>query len=153
VPGLLFDTNVWLAAVFAHHPSHALAQRALQQATPTAPAYLCRATQQGFLRLASTPSLSKRYGVSNMTNREAWVTLDLLQALPQVRFVEEPIGVLALWRTFSTLDSASPKVWMDAYLAAFAIAGGLGMVTFDGDFRTYTSKGLTLELIKPDQSI
>jgi uncharacterized protein len=88
-----------------------------------------------------------------MTNREAWVTLDLLKALPQVRFVEEPIGVLALWRTFSALDTASPKVWMDAYLAAFAIAGGLRMVTFDGDFRNYTSKGLALELIKTDQSL
>jgi uncharacterized protein len=152
VPGLLFDTNVWLAAVFAQHPAHELAQRALQQATLTGPAHLCRATQQSFLRLASTPSLSKRYGVSNLTNRDAWVTLDLLQALPQVRFIEEPIGVLALWRTFSTLDTASPKVWMDAYLAAFAISGGLRMVTFDGDFQNYTAKGLALELIKPDHT-
>jgi uncharacterized protein len=144
----LFDTNVWLAAVFAHHPSNALAQQALQRATPTEPANLCRATQQSFLRLASTPSLSKGYGVSNMTNRDAWVTLDMLQALPQVRVIDEPTGVHARWRAFSNLDTASPKVWMDAYLAAFAISGGLRMVTFDGDFRNYMPRGLALELLK-----
>lgn len=83
-----------------------------------------------------------------MTNRDAWVTLDILQALPQVRVIDEPPGVLALWRTFSILDTASPKVWMDAYLAAFAISGGLRMVTFDGDFRNYLQRGLALELLK-----
>ena len=36
-------------------------------------------------------------------------------------------GTFALWRTFATRDTASPKVWMDAYLAAFSVAGKLAL--------------------------
>jgi hypothetical protein len=36
---------------------------------------------------------------------------------------------------------------MDAYLAAFAIAGGLRMVTLYHDFKTYTPDGLNLMLL------
>ena len=62
MPGALFDTNVWLAAVFTAHPFHALAQNALQHATLAEPAVFCRATEQSCLRLACTPSLLKVYG-------------------------------------------------------------------------------------------
>lgn len=57
--------------------------------------------------------------------------------------------MFALWRTFADLGTASPKVWMDGYLAAFAVAGGLRMVTLDADFRIYTTRGLMLQLIVP----
>ena len=149
MPGTLFDTNAWLAALFTSHPFHGHAQSALQAATPSEPAIFCRSTQQSFLRLASTPALLKVYGATGLTNRDALAALDALQALPQVRVADEPPGVFALWRTFADLGTASPKVWMDAYLAAFAVAGGLRMVTLDGDFRNYTTRGLTLELIAP----
>jgi hypothetical protein len=36
---------------------------------------------------------------------------------------------------------------MDAYLAAFAIAGGLRFVTLDGDFKRYEAQGLQLVLL------
>ena len=43
-----------------------------------------------------------------------------------------------------------PKVWTDAYLAAFAIAGKFRLVTLDGDFETYEkSDRLKLILLKP----
>lgn len=147
--GALFDTNTWLAALFTSHPFHTLAQAALQRATPSEPALFCRSTQQSFLRLASTPALLKVYGAAGLTNRDALAALDALQALPQVHVADEPPGVFALWRNFADLGTASPKVWMDAYLAAFAVAGGLRMVTLDGDFRNYATRGLTLELIAP----
>ena len=41
--------------------------------------------------------------------------------------------------------TASPKLWMDAYLAAFALAGGCRMVTTDAAFKQFA--GLDLELI------
>ena len=119
----LIDTNVWLAALFSCHPFHTHAQKALQQTTPAQPALWCRATQQSFLRLASTPALHQVYDTKGMTNRDALVAMDALQALPQVALLDEPSGTVALWRTLAGLASASPKVWMDAYLAAFAIAG------------------------------
>lgn len=149
MPGSLFDTNVWLAAIFPTHPFHARAQQALQQATPALPAVWCRSTQQSFLRLATTPTLLKAYGAEGMTNRDALVVLDTLQALPQVALREEPPGVFALWCQLAGADTASPKVWMDAYLAAFAIAGGLTLVTLDRDFRNFVPQGLDLVMLNP----
>lgn len=44
----------------------------------------------------------------------------------------------------SLLDS---KIWMDAYLAAFAITGRLEFVTLDRDFQAYEPHGLKLRLL------
>lgn len=148
MPAALFDTNVWIAALFPTHPCHALAQQALQQATPGDPAVFCRATQQSFLRLATTPTLLKAYGAEGLTNRDALSALDALQALPQCSQRDEAPGVVALWRTFATRDTASSKVWMDAYLAAFAVAGRLRLVTLDADFKNFVPQGLELMLMK-----
>ena len=75
MPGSLFDTNVWVAAIFPSHPFHLTAQQVLQLATPTEPAVFCRSTQQSFLRLASTPTLLKAYGAEGLTNRDALLAL------------------------------------------------------------------------------
>ena len=147
MPGYLFDTSTWLAATFEQHPSHSVARQALRQATATQAAVFCRATQQSFLRLLSTATLAKAYGAVPLTNSDALLTLDNLQALPQVTWRDEPPGVLGLWRTLAGLDSASPKVWMDAYLAAFAIAAGLRLVTLDKDFYNFFPQGLDLALL------
>lgn len=149
MPASLFDTNVWLAAIFPTHPFHPQAQQALQRATSAQPVLWCRATQQSFLRLASTPTLLKAYGAEGMTNRDALIALDALQTLPQVKLLDEPTGAFSLWRNMATLDTASPKVWMDAYLAAFAIAAGLRMVTLDRDFKNFVPQGLDLALLNP----
>ena len=147
MPGYLFDTSTWLAATFEQHASHSVARQALRQATATQAAVFCRATQQSFLRLLSTAALAKAYGAVPLTNSDALLTLDNLQALPQVTWRDEPPGVLGLWRTLAGLDSASPKVWMDAYLAAFAIAAGLRLVTLDKDFNNFLPQGLDLALL------
>jgi toxin-antitoxin system PIN domain toxin len=149
VPATLFDTNIWIASVFTTHPCHSVAQQALQQASPAAPAVFCRATQQSFLRLASTPAILKVYGAEGLTNRDALMALDALQALPQCSQRDEAPGVFALWRTFASRNTASPKVWMDAYLAAFAVAGGLRLLTLDADFRSFVPQGLDLMLLHP----
>ena len=147
MPGSLLDTSVWLAAVFSTHPFHSTAQKSLHQATPAEPAVFCRSTQQSFLRLASTPTLLKTYGATGLTNRDALVALDALLALPQVCERDEPPGTAALWHRLASRDTASPKVWMDAYLAAFAICGGLRLVSLDQDFKNFVSSGLKFSLI------
>jgi len=149
VPASLFDTSAWLAAVFERHPFHGIARQSLQQATLNQPAVFCRATQQSVLRLISTAGIARTYGEPPLTNRGALMTFDSLQALPQVAWREEPPGVFAQWRTLAALDSASPKVWMDAYLAAFAIASGLRLVTLDRDFKNFVPQGLDLALLNP----
>lgn len=110
MPGALFDTHVWLAALFTTHPFHMLAKQSLQQARPAQPALLCRATQQSFLRLACTSALLKVYGAEGLSNRDALVALD-------------------------------------AYLAAFAVAGKLRLVTLDRNFKNFVPQGLDLTLL------
>jgi predicted nucleic acid-binding protein len=110
-----------LAAVFPQHPHHARAQEELSIATPLAPAVFCRATQQSFLRLITTPQILRAYAVEAMTNRSALKTFELLRAHPSIAMHDEPPGAVALWHRLAAGDAASPKVWMDAYLAAFLL--------------------------------
>lgn len=147
--GSLFDTNIWIAAIFSAHPFHSRAQAALVERTAGDPAVFCRSTQQGFLRLASTEALLKAYGARGLTNRDALVALSDLMALPQVCDRPEPPGTVALWHRLAARDTASPKLWMDAYLAAFALSGGLSLVSLDHDFKSFEKRGLDLTLLNP----
>ena len=149
MPGLLFDTTIWLGAVFPTHPFHSQTRQVLAAATHSVPAVFCRATQKSFLRLLSTPALLKAYGAPELTNRDAVVALNALLAMPQVCEREEPPGVVVQWHRLASGDTASPKVWMDAYLAAFALGGGLRLVTLDHDFKAYQRHGLDLLLLNP----
>lgn len=99
------------------------------------------------MRLCSTPALLKIYELPRFTNNDALTALDLFQASPQVGFLDEPEGTYELWRSLAGRETASPKVWMDAYLAAFAISGGLNFVTIDRDFKSYTKQSSKLTLI------
>jgi predicted nucleic acid-binding protein len=48
------------------------------------------------------------------------------------------------WRNFTQHQSFSPQVWNDAYLAAFALAGNLEMITFDKAFQQYANVTCTV---------
>ena len=147
MPGTLVDTNIWLASVFATHPGHAVARQVLKTASPAQPVLFCRATEQSLLRLLTRPALLRAYGAVGLSNRDALLTLKALQGLPAVRFADEPPGTVARWHALAARDTASPKLWMDAYLAAFALAGGLGLVTLDADFRQFGSQGLEASVL------
>ncbi len=82
-----------------------------------------------------------------VTNEDALLMLEKLLMSPTVVFRDEPEGLVPLWHRLARRKTASPKVWMDAYLAAFAIAGGLKLITLDADFRQFESAGLALELL------
>jgi len=58
---------------------------------------------------------------------------------------QEPAGLESRWEQLALRDEASPKLWMDAYLAAFAAAGGFRMVTTDAAFAQFT--GIDVELL------
>jgi toxin-antitoxin system PIN domain toxin len=150
VPAALIDTNVWIAAVFPTHPAHPLAQQHLERASAAEPAFFCRATQQSFLRLVSTPALLKVYGVEQAGNREAIAALQAFEILPQVRVAEEPTGLFSLWLHLGATERPAPKLWMDAYLAAFAISAALPLLTLDRDFEAFRSAGLRLQRLDPD---
>ena len=69
---------------------------------------------------------------------EEWRGFETLLADDRIAFLDrEPRGFDARWRGYSARDSASPKLWMDAYLAAFATAGGYQLVTTDAAFTQF----------------
>lgn len=148
MPGFLVDSSVWVAAAFLSHPHHRFALNELERGTVRVPAVFCRASQQSFLRLITTPHVFRAYQPETVSNRAAWVMFERLCARPGIAILDEPPGTVALWQRFADRKTASPKVWMDAYLAAFAIAGGLEFVTFDRDFQTYEAHGLRLRLLR-----
>jgi uncharacterized protein len=148
VPACLLDSNVWLAAAFAEHPAHALARGVLRTASAEQPALWCRATQQSFLRLASTPVITRAYGVPKISNGDAWAALQTFLALPQVDVIVEPPELTRTWCELGAIEQVAPKRWMDAYLAAFAIAAGLTLISLDRDFRQFERQGLTLQLLQ-----
>jgi toxin-antitoxin system PIN domain toxin len=147
VQGCLVDTNVWLALSFLNHPHHSAARAALLAATPQQLWLWCRATQQSFLRLASTPAITNAFDESRLTNADAYLALEQLMALPQVALVEEPPDVMVHWPKFGALRKPAPKLWMDAYLAAVAITGGWTLLTLDRDFLQFESQGLEVWLL------
>lgn len=146
--GYLLDTNVWIALAFASHPHRSQAVQAYSKVKASKPAVFCRSTQQSFLRLATTPSILRKYGVENLTNDDALRVLNQYLSSPTITYRDEPPGLVATWYRLAGRPTASPKVWMDAYLAAFAIEGSLKMVTFDSDFKSFEQIGLNLEFLQ-----
>jgi toxin-antitoxin system PIN domain toxin len=141
----LFDSSVWVALAFGSHPHHSEALMAFEAADSDSPAAFCRATQQTFLRLVTTPTVQKLFGSAVITNDEAWEKWVQIAKLPQVIWLDEPKGMATLWQRYACVHSASPKVWMDAYLAGFAQGHGVAFVTLDKDFRNFD--GLNLECL------
>lgn len=125
----LLDVNVWIAAVWARHVHHRVAKRFVDAEDDEL--VFCRVTEQAFLRLLTNPAVT---GDDVRTRRQAWDLLLALQADPRVRFMNEPHGLAPLWMAFSKKDDGSHLFWTDDYLAAFAQAADLDLVTLDRAF-------------------
>ena len=134
------DINVWIALAFEVHAQHAAACRWRAAADDEALVF-CRMTQQGFLRLITNPAV---LGQEALTLAKAWQLYDRLQALSYVTFLAEPAGIEPVWRQFTGRRRYSPKVWNDAYLAAFALRSGCRLVTFDRGFAQYDRAPCTI---------
>ncbi len=134
------DTNIWLALVEPHHSHHQQASDWLAgQEDPGSVAFV-RATQQSLLRLMTTAAVVSLYGAKVPTNAEAWALYQAIRQDPRIFFAQEFPGLDTVWQHFGAIRTASPKLWMDAYLAAFAMAGGFRLVTTDKAFKQF--KGL-----------
>ena len=89
-------------------------------------AAFCRFTQQGFLRLATNPSV---FGKEAIDLDHAWGVYDSLRNDERVTFAPEPVNLETHWRVFTARQSRSHRVWSDAYLAAFARCADMELVT------------------------
>jgi predicted nucleic acid-binding protein len=88
-------------------------------------------------------------GYRPLANLAAWAALDRLMEDDAVGFIADPESLDHIWRLLSATNQPSPKTWMDAYLAAFAISGSLRLVTLDRDFQKFVPHGLDLLLLTP----
>jgi len=127
------DVNFWLALAFQPHEFHSSAKKWIQN-TGAHSAFICRVTKMGFLRLASNPKVMPGYAV---TLRDAWACYEKIFVDERVAFADEPPGLQNSWRALTQQSRFSTNVWTDAYLAAFAIAADLELITFDKGFRQY----------------
>ena len=59
-------------------------------------------------------------------------------------FSSEPPGMEDVWRDATRHVPGGPNFWTDAYLAAFAVAAGYTVVTFDQGFRRHKAAKLYL---------
>lgn len=136
----LCDANVWLALALSKHVHHSTARRWFDSVAEEGAVLFCRATQQSLLRLLTNASVLAPYGNEALTNAQAWATYEAFAEDDRVALrVEEPLEIESRWKQLAARETASPKLWMDAYLAAFATAAGLRLVTTDHGFRQFSA--------------
>ncbi len=134
----LCDTNVWLALTLSAHVHHPRTRDWFDAVDTPVSILFCRATQQSLLRLLTNRAVLAPYGNPPLTNAEAWAAYEALAADGRVGIVvDEPPGLEERWPAWALRPSASPKLWMDAYLAAFADAGEYRLVTTDRAFTQF----------------
>ena len=135
------DINVWLALRDPNHAHYAKAMAWKVGLSSGETLHYCRITQMGFLRLSTNPSVTLGHP---LTMSDAWLHYDIFIAEPNVSYVEEPKGLEPIWRSLTTRQTFSHKLWNDAYLAAFAICAGIELVTFDQGFKQFPGLKCTI---------
>ncbi|HEX3151260.1 MAG TPA: TA system VapC family ribonuclease toxin [Gemmataceae bacterium] len=142
---MLADSNIWLALALSKHDLHKTARAWLDKCSQSEVVF-CRATQQSFLRLLTTAAVLSPYGIPPLTNKAAWTVYADFRADRRVAWTDEPSGLESQWRKYCQFPAAAPKLWMDAFLAAFAVAGRQQLVTTDKGFKQF--KGLDLLVLE-----
>lgn len=127
------DVNFWLALIWDGH-AHAESARFWRESHPSERLLFCRLTQLSLLRLLTTKAIM---GNDVLSMTEAWLIYQNCLADSFISFASEPDGLDQHLALFAQGRVSSPKVWADAYLAAFAALGGYRIVTFDRAFRRW----------------
>jgi toxin-antitoxin system PIN domain toxin len=136
------DVNVWLALSDTRHAQHAAAREYWDRQRATHLVF-CRVTMLGLLRISTN---AKAMLGQSFSNAEAWAIYQTYLGLPDCELRPDPPRQDTTFATL-TLDASLPhRLWTDAYLAAFAIAGGCRLVSFDTDFQRF--HGLELLLLE-----
>ena len=138
----LLDVNLWLSLVDQRHIHHPVAQAYWSQNGARHFAF-CRVTMLGLLRLTT----SHKAVANPKTQAAAWSIYHEFQALPNIRFLTEPTHLETTFHSLTTEVDLPNRMWTDAYLAAFAIASGSRLVSFDADFARFP--GLQFLHLKP----
>ena len=122
------DVNVWVALHAERHESHTAAQAWADGLDEQQILVFCRQTQLGFFRLLTTPAVM---GPDTVSQRRCWTIYEEWLGAGRAVLQPEPPGLEAAFRARTQSAEPAPKTWMDSYLAAFAQAARLTLVTFD----------------------
>jgi len=126
------DINVWLAMSAPDHVHRARAERYWREEASPHIAFTA-ITMLGFVRLASTAPI---FNGLPLSAPEAWsVYLSWIKESVQV---EEPRQCRKILHGWVGDGFVTSRTWTDAYLAAFALAGSLRLVSFDKDFGRFS---------------
>lgn len=142
VPALC-DVNVLLALITDRHASHAAAVGWLDNMT-AGEAVICRLAQTGLLRLLNNPAVMGEEVLDTLACWEMWHRLledERISFTPT-----EPPTLDAAFERFTRGRAFTPRLWTDAYLAAYAQTSGFTLVTFDRGFRQFA--GLTCQVLE-----
>src|ERR1017187_5787588 len=121
------DVNVWLALLLENHV-HRVAARRWLESTESGLIGFLRVTQMSVLRLLTTPAAMN---AKSLRMPEAWSAYGLLFGDARVAFFDDPRGIDDAFRKYARKNHASPKLWADAWLLAFAECADGMVVTFD----------------------
>jgi uncharacterized protein len=135
------DVNVWLALASQRHV-HAPICGSWLNTIPSGEVVFCRVTQMGLLRLLTHESVM---GKDVLSSRDAWRAYRTILADERIQFAPEPFALELEWRKLTAQERPAPKIWTDAYLAAFARAGGMQLVTRDRAVLSMAREALLLE--------
>lgn len=122
------DINVWIALHYEGHRHHAAAVEWFRSVNESEPLVFCRHTQIGMFRLLTTDAVMRD---ATLTQRQCWALYARWIEGGRAALQADPAGLDEAFRKLTSTEAPAPKVWADAYLAAFAEAAELRLVTFD----------------------
>lgn len=126
------DVNVWVALSSGDHPFHRTAKRYFED-EPERNLVFCWATAMGLVRVTCQ---RHTFGGEPLAPVEAWQNLSRWMARSDVFLVADPSGLNEALSEWVIQGRATARNWTDLYLAAFARAHGMRLVTFDQAFKT-----------------
>lgn len=87
--------------------------------------------------LTDSPRAWRRNTRARLPARAVWDAWDLLLTDDRFAAVDEPPGLERQWRSLTEDLAAGRCAETDTYLAAFALAGGCRVLTFDRGLRSF----------------
>lgn len=129
----LLDVNVWVALSVPKHPHHLRASYYWQNEASARVAFNSH-TMLGLVRVVSNAAV---FGGQQLTVDAAWQLYRAWRKDQAVMFAVEPSRCNAVLDGMVVSGLVQRRTWSDAYLASFAEAGGLRLVSFDSDFSLF----------------